>query len=321
MAEQNRGKEDRHGGAPPSPLKSTTPTPTGTPNATRAASSRPSEDQFSDADAAAAKALGVVPPVSEPGGAAGAAAAMEEENAAAAADGADPEDAELDLASGDEGKADALIVKPTPSSMIPDSKCLGFVEFYFEDLKDSSKIPHWRATGAFHDAAVEIDDIPILPTDGSGCNPVRTMFQFYMDHPFCVAFCAATPQVLVLDDDGVQKTMLTRVRKCLPEAPNRFENKVPNSFLEEEAVYLEIDLTKGYQFASVHKNMITKRLEEWGLTVYRGARMQVKMPKNVNDPEEGFLNMGAELRTNNYQTAGGVGAHSLPRSEDASQDA
>ena len=26
--------------------------------------------------------------------------------------------------------------------------------------------------------------------------------------------------------------------------------------------------------------------------------MQVKMPKNVNDPEEGFLNMGAELRTN-----------------------
>ena len=294
MSEQNRGKEDRLGGTPPSPLKSTSPTPVGTPSGTRSASSRPIADQFSDVDAAAAKALGVVPPVSEPGGAAGAAAPMEEENVAAAADADD----ELDLTlSGEEG-ATAAKTMPPPPPVKPDPSVQGFVEFYFENPHDVAKIPHWRAMGAFHDGTLEVAEMPALPTDGSGCNPNRTMFQFYMDHNYCVFFMQANPTVTVLDDDGIERVMLTRVRKCLPEAPNRFENKVPTSFLEEEAVYLEMFLNKGYQFNAVTKNMVVKRLEEWGLTVYRSSRMQVKMPKNPDDLEEGYLNLGADLRTN-----------------------
>ena len=100
MSEPNRGKEDRAGGAPTSPLKSTTPTPVGTPSRSQSAPHTLSGEQFDGADAAAAHALGVVP--AEP--------AHEDSNPAApmaeeslAADGADQEDLELDLASGDEG--------------------------------------------------------------------------------------------------------------------------------------------------------------------------------------------------------------------------
>ena len=171
----------------------------------------------------------------------------------------------------------------------------GYVEFRFPASATKSKIPHWRALGAFHDAAIAIDDIPLLPTDGSDCNPSRTCFQFYIDYKFAHKFCEATPEVTVEDDDGDSVTLETLARKCLPGQPR--VTSAPISYLETEAVYLDVQLEKGYQFNAVTKDLVLDRLREMGLTVYRGTRCQVKVPIDPDDANSDRVSLGAIART------------------------
>ena len=262
------------------PLRSATPN-----------KSEPAEDlsseQHRDADELAAQAFALANPASE----------VLEDAPGAAPTAGEPGserwgdiDNELDMALGTGEAAE----DPHPRKVIDGP---GYVEFYFSDVLGRSKVPHWAALGAFHDAAQSIDEIPLLPTDGSDTNPSRTMFQFYMDYPFCKTFATATPEITVQNDDGEQVTMQVRARACMPGKPSKYSLEAPTSFLETEAVYMDIQLDKGYTFNAITKDMVISEVRKWGLTVYRGARCQVKIPKDPSNPESEKISIGASGRT------------------------
>ena len=146
MSEERRGRDDRlDDKAPASPLKSTAPTPTATPNKSEPAED-PSSEQHRDADALAAQAFALANPASE----------VLEDAPGAAPTAGEPGserwgdiDNELDMALGTGEAAE----DPPPRKVIDGP---GYVEFYFSDMLGRSKVPHWAALGAFHDAAQSI---------------------------------------------------------------------------------------------------------------------------------------------------------------------
>ena len=177
----------------------------------------------------------------------------------------------------------------------------GYLEFSYSAQvpKEERQIVEYHSViGSYHEAVLDHDldemGVPDLPELGVGRSSQKGPFQLYFEKvQHAQVFAREVPEINI----GVPAVILKVTwRRCL--APRTDDlGFITQTYIDEKCGYIEINLKAGWEFLNLSEAKIASQLRKWGVSVFRAARPEAKMPVDGSADRRKWKPLGAFART------------------------